>query len=226
MTKLAVAAKPVTAKCHLSILTPAVQYCDVILLFSDLWQLGTTWPPAERVEDNKVKYFLRAHPGGALEHFESEMVTTALYYEAQPDPGMVDPNDYIAPRNGFAMSFRDFIPHLMNVLDQLGLSLHARTNFINNNMAAFSQHKNIAYRFLSPQKIAAAIDITVTTDPCVFTRLFLIFRGLTDDEVGNFAGAGEKEANAVNWRELVGWLEDSKDPTLFRVLETSVLEVT
>ena len=43
---------------------------------------------------------------------------------------MVDPNDYIAPRNGYAMSFRDFIPHLMNVLDQLGMSLHARTHFI------------------------------------------------------------------------------------------------
>ena len=28
------------------------------------------------------------------------------------------------------MSFRDFIPHLGNVLDQLGMSLHARTNFI------------------------------------------------------------------------------------------------
>jgi hypothetical protein len=48
----------------------------------------------------------------------------------RPDPGMVDPNDYIAPRNGFAMSLHDFLPHLMNVLDQLGLSLHARTNFI------------------------------------------------------------------------------------------------
>ena len=43
---------------------------------------------------------------------------------------MVDPNEFIAPRNGFAMSFRDFISHLMNVLDQLGMSLHARTNFI------------------------------------------------------------------------------------------------
>jgi len=203
-----------------------MQYCDVILSHSPLWKLGITWPPAEKVEETKVKYFLRAHPGGALEHFESEMVTTALYYEAIPDPGMVDPNDYIAPRNGFAMSFRDFIPHLMNVLDQLGLSLHARTNFINNNMAFFSAHKNIAYRFLTPGKIAAAIDISVTTDPCVFTRLFLIFRGLSDDDLGIFAGAGEKEANAVNWREIVGWSEDSKDPTLFRVLETSVLEVT
>lgn len=43
---------------------------------------------------------------------------------------MVEPSAYIAPRNGFAMTFRDFIPHLMNVLDQLGMSLHARTNFI------------------------------------------------------------------------------------------------
>ncbi len=28
------------------------------------------------------------------------------------------------------MSFRDFIPHLMNVLDQLGMSVHARSDFI------------------------------------------------------------------------------------------------
>ncbi|KAJ7774891.1 hypothetical protein B0H16DRAFT_1303313 [Mycena metata] len=226
MTKLAVAAKPTTAKCHLSVLTPSMQYCDIMLTFAPLWKLGITWPPAENVADNKVKYFLRVHPGGALEHFESEMVSTSLYYEAMPDPNMVDPNDYIAPRNGFAMSFRDFVPHLMNVLDQLGMSLHARTNFISHNISAFSAHKNIAYRFLSPGRIAAAIDISVTHDPCIFTRLFLIFRGLSDDDVGIFAGAGEKEANTVNWREVVGWSEESKDSTMFRLLETSVLEVT
>ncbi|KAF7323010.1 hypothetical protein HMN09_00080700 [Mycena chlorophos] len=226
MTKLAVAAKPTTAKCSLSVLSPAVQYCDIMLTFSPLWKIGTTWPPAETLSENKVKYFLRVHPGGALEHFESEMVSTSLYYEAMPDPGMVDPNDYIAPRNGYAMSFRDFVPHLMNVLDQLGMSLHARTNFINNNLSSFSAHKNIAYRFLSPSRVAAAIDISVTHDPCIFTRLFLIFRGLNDDEVGIFAGAGEKEANTANWREIVGWSEECKDPTMFRLLETSVLEVT
>ncbi|KAF7294903.1 hypothetical protein MIND_01028300 [Mycena indigotica] len=226
MTKLAVAAKPTTAKCNLSVLSPAVQYCDIMLTFSPLWKIGTMWPPAENVAENKVKYFLRVHPGGALEHFESEMVSTSLYYEAMPDPSMIDPNDYIAPRNGFAMSFRDFIPHLMNVLDQLGMSLHARTNFINNNLSAFSAHKNIAYRFLSPSRVASAIDIAVTHDSCIFTRLFLIFRGLNDDEVGIFAGAGEKEANAANWREIVGWSEECKDPTVFRLLETSVLEVT
>ncbi|KAI9571326.1 hypothetical protein HD554DRAFT_2203400 [Boletus coccyginus] len=225
MTKLTTAARPTSAKCHLSILAPAQQYCDVILTVNSLWSLALTWPPAENVGENKHKYFLRVHPGGALEHFESEMVVTSLYYEAVPDPAMVDPNEFIAPRNGFAMSFRDFISHLMNVLDQLGMSLHARTNFINNNLHAFSGHKNIAYRFLSPTKIANAIDISVTADPCVFTRLFLIFRGISDDDLGLFAGAGEKEANSMNWREAVGWSENSKDATIFRVLETSIWEI-
>ena len=82
MTKLSIAAKPTTAKCHLSILAPSQQYCDVVLTLSPLWKLAVTWPPAEALAENKVKYFLRVHPGGALEHFESEMVSTALYYEA------------------------------------------------------------------------------------------------------------------------------------------------
>jgi len=100
------------------------------------------------------------------------------------------------------------------------------TFIASNNMSAFSAHKNIAYRFLSPSKIAAAVDISVTAEPCLFTRLFLIFRGLNDEEVREFEVAGEKEANAYNWREIVGWSEHSKDPEQFRVLETSVLEVT
>lgn len=85
LTKLAsVATRPVTAKCHLSILPPAQQYVDIYLSFSSYWKIGATWPPGETVPetDSKIKYFLRAYPGGALEHFESMMVTTSLYYEA------------------------------------------------------------------------------------------------------------------------------------------------
>ncbi|KAH9900974.1 hypothetical protein C8Q73DRAFT_742685 [Cubamyces lactineus] len=226
INKLAVAAKPATARCHLGILAPQQQYCEVILSFSPFWRLGVSWPPAEPVEENKVKYFLRVHPGGALEHFETEITATSIYYEAIPEPGMLDPQEFISPRNGFAMTFRDFMPHLTRVLDQLGMSLYARTNFINNNMSAFSAHRNIAYRFMAPHKIASAIDISVTVENCVFTRLFLMFRGVTDDELNMFAGAGEKEANQANWRDRIGWSELSKDPTQFRVLETSVLEVT
>jgi hypothetical protein len=82
VAKLSVAAKPTTAKCQLSILSPTQQYCEVILSFSPWWKLGVTWPPAESMSDNKFKYFLRVNPGGAIEHFESELVSTSLYYEA------------------------------------------------------------------------------------------------------------------------------------------------
>jgi hypothetical protein len=82
MAKLAVAAKPMAAKCHLSILAPRRHDCDVILSLSDSWTLGITWPPADNIAGNGVMYSLRVHPGGALQHFASKMVTTTLYYEA------------------------------------------------------------------------------------------------------------------------------------------------
>jgi len=226
IARLASATQPATARCHLSLLAPTQQYCDVTLSFSPLWKIGVTWPPPEQIDDNKVKYFLRVHPGGAVEHFESNLTTTSLYYEAIPEPGMLDPNEFVAPRNAFAMPYRDFIPHLIHVLDQLGLSLHARTNFINNNLAYFSLHRNIAYRFMSPGKIAAAVDISVTADNCVFTRLFLMIRGLSEDEMGLFSDSGEKEANSVNWREHINWSENSKAVDHFRVLEISLIDVT
>jgi len=226
INKLAAVAKPSTAKCHLSLLAPTQQYVDIMLSLSPYWKLGVTWPPAEPVDENKFKYFVRVHPGGAMEHFETETTVTSLYYEAIPDPSMVDPNDFISPRNSYAMSFRDFVPHLFGVMGQLGLSLRARTDFVQNNMNAFTQHRNIAYRFMSPAKIASAVDISVTAENCIFTRLFLMFRGVSDDDMGLFSGAGEKEAIAVNWRAHVGWTEHSKDHEQFRVLEISVLEVT
>ncbi len=82
ISKLTVAAKPTFAKCSLSILSPVQQYCEVNVSFSSLWKVGLTWPPAENVTDDKFKYFVRVHPGGALEHFESESVVTSIYYEA------------------------------------------------------------------------------------------------------------------------------------------------
>lgn len=226
LTKLAVAARPPTAKFNLTVLAPNRQYCDVTLSFSDYWKMGVTWPPAEPLGDNKVKYFLQVHPGGGMEHFESQIFCTSIYYEAIPDTGILDPHELVAPHNSFAMPVNDFLRHLITKLDLFGLSIQARTNFMNNNLPSFCAHRNIAYRFMTPRRVAAAVDISVTAEDCVFTRLFLMWRGVTDDELGHFAGAGEKEANMFNWREVIDWSEHSKDMTRFRLLETDVLELT
>lgn len=91
-------------------------------------------------------------------------------------------------------------------------------------MAAFSAHKNIAYRFMPPSRLCKAIDISVTYDLCIWTRVFLMFRGISDMEMGEFVGAGEKEAINHNWRAAIGWTEESKNHHNFRVMELSILE--
>jgi hypothetical protein len=40
-----------------------------------------------------------------------------------------------------------------------------------------------------------------------------------------FSGAGEKEASAQNWREVVDWTENAKDASLFRVFATSAMDI-
>lgn len=113
--------------------------------------------------------------------------------------------------------------------------------FHSNQMSSFSTHKNIAYRFMSPSRLTRAIDVTVTCSPCVWTRIFFMcatrfyyllfihifsrYRGVTDDELSAFAGAGEKEASAYDWKNMIGWMEQSRDKQAFRLLETSVLEI-
>ncbi len=120
----------------------------------------------------------------------------------------------------------DFIPHISRVLDTLGLSLQTRTHFVSTNIAAFTAHKNIAYRFMSPSRLTAAIDISVSMDQCVFNRLFLLFKGISDEEMMEFAGSGEKEAAQFGWTDTVGFDDAIKDPTLNRIIETSIMDCT
>jgi hypothetical protein len=81
MTKLAVAAKPTTARCSIYMSSPEIQYADIILSMHQLWHVGWTYPPAEHMGDHKIKFFVRVHPGGALEDITNQTVVSSLYYE-------------------------------------------------------------------------------------------------------------------------------------------------
>ena len=98
------------------------------------------------------------------------------------------------------------------------------TSSPSNAVTNFANHKNIAYRFMQPHRLSAAIDLSVTTDPCVFTRIFLMWRGLSDEEMVKFAESGEKEAEAKDWKSVLGFSPESQDTQKFRVLETSIME--
>jgi len=152
------------------------------------------------------------------------LYTTHSYFS--PDPGAIDPTTIVGPHNSFAMSTAQFIPHLFKELDRLGLTPSTRTNFVSAQLPNFFTHRNIAYRFMSPSRLAQAIDLSVTCSPCIWTRLFLLYRGISDEEVTAFGGATEKDVPEDHWRNVIGVSDQSQNKDLFRIFETSVLEIT
>jgi len=223
ISKLVVATKPTIAKCTLTIVAPKEQSCELVVSLAQTWSFGMAYPMTEKQGPRKLKYFLRVRPEGYLEHFDSDIVVTSLYYEAMPDPSQGDLVSYITPSNGYAMPTAQFVPHISKILDDLGLSIGSRTSFINNAVASFGNHKNIAYRFMQPHRLSAAIELQVMVDPCVFRRIFLMWRGVTDEEMLIFVGAGEKEAAKKNWKAAIG-LQEGPDMQSLRVIDTSIME--
>jgi hypothetical protein len=86
-------------------------------------------------------------------------------------------------------------------------------------MSSFLMHENIAYRFMSPGRLASAVDISINHDPCLWSRIFLMWRGINEEELMTFQslGASEKEALIYNWQEHIGWSEAHDDKSRFRV---------
>lgn len=228
--KLKIATKPTTARCTLTITAPSMQFLDVFVELAPMWTWGCTYPQAEPVGEGKVKYFLRVHPDGYLEHFESNLVTTSIYYEAMPDMSQMDPASYISASNGFAMPLAQFIPHISKILDILRLGIPVRTQIVSNALSAIGHHKNIAYRFMPPERLRAAIAVSVSAEPVAFRRIFLMWRGVSDEELPSFeaVGANEKGGEDKDWASMLGI--DLNEATagpgdqMLRILETGIME--
>lgn len=77
---------------------------------------------------------------------------------------------------------------------------------------------------MPPERLDAAIKLAVTTEPVTYTRIFLMWRGVTDDELPVFSTSGEKEAAEKDWKGMLGIEDEVPDTTGFRVLETSIME--
>ncbi|KAG8868227.1 hypothetical protein FRB97_002620, partial [Tulasnella sp. 331] len=154
--------RPATLKSSIKIKTLKEVYFDLAVGFSPMWKLTGSWPPAEEVQEFKSKWFIRASPGGAMEHFKSGVVVNELFYEATPDVSSMPLHKFITPSNGFALPLQAFLIHISKVLDSLGLSLRARSNFISSNYPSFAIHSYIAYRFMSPKSINRAIELSIS----------------------------------------------------------------
>ena len=60
--------------------------------------------------------------------------------------------------------------------------------------------------------------------PDVVTRVFMLFRGVAEDDVGEWKDARARVAD-VDWVDVVGVSPAAQDTSLFRVLEWGAMEV-
>ena len=91
----------------------------------------------------------------------------------------------------------------------------------------FLQHEHVALRFLPQRGYEQAAKLDVTPAPDVVTRVFMLFRGVCEDEVNEWKAAGNDEIfKPEEWKDLVGVdVARARDEGLFRVLEWGGMEV-
>ena len=89
------------------------------------------------------------------------------------------------------------------------------------------KHAHIALRFIPQTEYEQAARLAITPTPDVVTRVFMIFRGVKEEEVLQWGSAVERACtDVVFWQDVVGInARAAQDASLFRVLEWGGMEV-
>jgi len=119
--------------------------------------------------------------------------------------------------------------YLDSALKALGLHTEARTSFITHWLPDLFKHKTVALRFLPQVAYERAAPLTVEPPPDVVMRVFMLFRGVPDNEAPMWAEAALRASGAAEmWRDVVapeGGFDALADTQLYRVLEWGGMEV-
>ncbi|KAI0310074.1 hypothetical protein OF83DRAFT_917441 [Amylostereum chailletii] len=225
---------------------------NVTLELSRAWSFFVVYPPAVDIptEDGHqaIRWTVDAHPDGTLVDKTSGLELSYLFWEAQlnravqpmsppvsrPDSPVssnvvsFDPaHPQLNPHNSVLLSIDKLSIYLDRALKALSLHTEARNSFITYWLPYFLGHKHVALRFVPQDSYEAAAPMKVTPAPAVITRVFMLFRGVSEDEIPVWAEAKDRsELSVEHWREVVG--VDSgraEDGDLFRVLEWGGMEV-
>ena len=85
------------------------------------------------------------------------------------------------------------------------------------------KHQHVTLRFLPQESFEAVAPMEVTPRPDVVTRIFMVARGLDNEEAQSeeWVEASHRALQPVEfWQRIVGMsLERALDSTVFRVLE-------
>ena len=89
------------------------------------------------------------------------------------------------------------------------------------------KHKTVALRFLPQAAYENAARLDVSPSPDVVTRIFMLFQGVDNDDLGLWSASQVKGSEDVAfWVNVVGVdVDRTLDKQLFRVIEWGGMEV-
>ncbi len=154
--------------------------------------------------------------------------------------------DWLTPESSVVLPINKTTSYLDVALKALTLHTEARTSFItyvhnhpskcycNNTcfkcsywLPSLLKHSHVALRFLPQDVYEGAAPLSIEPKPDVITRVFMIFRGVSEaDEKWSEARARASQNVQEVWKDIVG-VDDERalNTSLFRVLEWGGMEV-
>ncbi|VDB95548.1 unnamed protein product [Peniophora sp. CBMAI 1063] len=228
---------------------PAID-ATVELELSAPWSLSALYPvrPGSIRTDSsygqKTSWTVRADPYGVLYDKATETEVSYLYWEAitnpprpltppaspRSSPALVefDPSRAKLSSMDSVLLPVDKVPtYLDKALAALALHTEARTSFITYWLPSILKHERVALRFVPQAEYEQAARLTVIPSPDVVTRVFMVFRGVSEREMTEWEPAVERAGEDVAfWKDVVGIdASAAQDASLFRVLEWGGMEV-
>ncbi|KAG1812598.1 uncharacterized protein BJ212DRAFT_459416 [Suillus subaureus] len=207
------------------------------------WTLSVIYPVvATEDHGQRLEWNVRTHQDGSLTEHNSGLDVSYLFWEAETNLQAFPQSPAFEPQsvdtfNPISSSLDDMdsivIPadkasvYLDKSLKVLGLHTEARTSFITYWLPSILKHEYIALRFVSQAAYERAASLSISPQPDVVTRVFMLFRGIPKEHLANWSNAQTQAEKDVAWWVGVVGVDPARagDVTLFRVLEWGGMEV-
>ncbi|CAE6458892.1 unnamed protein product [Rhizoctonia solani] len=208
------------------------------------WHFSAIYPhtPITSPPDNSfgeaISWTVDTRSDGSLFDQLTNREVAYLFWEAHTKPGPFisppttpsaelagfDPaRPIVLPSHSALLPFSKVTGYIDDALLAMRLHAEARTSFITYWLPNLSKHSHIALRFLPQDQYEAAAPLHVTPVPEIVTRVFMLFMGVQESDLGSWKSA---RIPAQEWSRVIGVdTEKAKDVTLFRVLEWGGMEI-
>ncbi|RXW11894.1 hypothetical protein EST38_g13960 [Candolleomyces aberdarensis] len=214
------------------------------------WEFSAIYPvvPAKTTPQGQaLEWVVDASPNGILKDVNTGLEVSYLYWEAETNihnllsppasPSLsptgtatetfVPNRGTLSTTNSVVLKVEKITTYLDSSLKALGLHVEARTSFITYWLPSILKHKYIALRFLPQSAYERAAPLHLEPSPDVVGRIFMLFRGVSENDLEAWVEARERTKDAVEfWKDVVGVDVDKiGDASLFRVIEWGGMEV-